>query len=249
MTDETKVEEGQDVEESKGPPVPEISESSEPAGSEGPKLDADAVAGRVLEQLGPQLDELVDRRFKSAKDRRFSKVEEILQWVEEAGGDPSKIQGTLKESELDARLAKIEEQIQSVGAGGAAPTDLEAETASILESWGIESDAEWVSEMAGKSYASEAAWYAALSKEAAKHARQAAEPTSSAAVAPGAGTPPAGKDAELDALASEYQKLRTSGNMTDPKVRQRMEEITARMDELEPAVHVDQGMTIEAGSL
>src|SRR5512137_414175 len=72
---EEQLESGQEVQESKAPPVPQI---SEPSGDERPSaaaVDTDALAKTVAEQVFTKLDEVLDRKLQSAKDKRFAALD------------------------------------------------------------------------------------------------------------------------------------------------------------------------------
>lgn len=180
-------------------PLPTISSSSADVSSEAPQFDAEALADRMLEKLAPLLDNKIDARFKSAKDKRFAKVEEILLAVKEAGGDPEKVRGRLEQADLYDRLDKIEAGIRSGGAVGAAPEpDIQSDTVEILQKAGIPFDDPDVAKWASKSFTSEAQALADLRAVVTKRARQESAIGQAATVSAGARPAPAGEtDDEL----------------------------------------------------
>lgn len=187
-------------------PLPTISSSSADASSEAPQFDAEALASNVIEKLIPTLDEIVDKRFKSAKDKRFAKVEEILSAVKEAGGDPEKVRGRLEQADLYDRLDKIEAGIRSGGDVGASPEpDIQGDTAEILQKAGISFDDPDVAEWAGKSFTSEPQAITALKALVTKRAKQ--ESGVSQATAVGAGSQPAPAGDTDDELLEKIEKL------------------------------------------
>lgn len=120
-------------------------------GSEQPGPDVSTIEALKAEvadlkrQLSPEaVDEAIDRRFKSGKDKRFAKVDEIYEWVQAAGGDPKRIEKDLQIRDLATRLEAVESGPR--GAVGAAPTldsdwqKAQAETDIILRTAGIASD-------------------------------------------------------------------------------------------------------------
>jgi hypothetical protein len=90
------------------------------------------------------LDDKVDARFKSGKDRRFAKVDEIYQWVQAAGGNVEAIKSDLEISELREQIAGL--QSGPTGDAGTSPqldsgwTVAQAKTDIILKSAGIDTD-------------------------------------------------------------------------------------------------------------
>lgn len=209
-------------------PLPTISSSSADVSSEAPQFDAGALADSVLEKLVPTLDEIVDRRFKSAKDKRFAKVEEILSAVKEAGGDPEKVRGRLEQADLYDRLDKIEAGISSGGAIGIAPEpDIQSDTAEILQKAGISFDDPDVAEWASKSFTSEAQALSGLRAVVTKRARQ--ENVTAAATVGAPGQPVA----EGDSYAELGARLAGLRGKFDEESQKSRKEIQAKMGELE----------------
>ena len=187
-------------------PLPTISSSSADVSSEAPQFDAEALVDEMLEKLAPMLDNKIDARFKSAKDKRFAKVEEILSAVKEAGGDPEKVRGRLEQADLYDRLDKIEAGIRSGGDVGASPEpDIQGDTTEILQKADIPFDDPDVAEWAGKSFTSETQAITALKALVTKRAKQ--ESGVSQATAVGASSQPAPPGESDDELLERIEKL------------------------------------------
>ena len=229
MTKEEVGRQAEGEQEPAAPPTPAIaSGDSAVAGSAEPSFDADALADKMLEKLVPVLDNKIDARFKSAKDKRLAKVEEILSAVQEAGGDPEKVRGRLEQRELYERLDALEASIRSGGAVGAATEpDIQSDTAKILQDADISFDDPDVAKWAGKSFTSETQALTALKALVTKRAKQ-GNVTSAATV--GA----AGKPApEGDSYAELGERLAELRGKFDEESQKSRREIQAKMAELE----------------
>jgi len=132
--------------ESPAPAMPSAGLPAESSAQKGPDVSAliEAEVERRISALDATLDARVDARFKSAKDKRLAKVEEIYNWVKEAGGDVDKIKTSLELSDMREQLASM--RGSPVEAVGAAPqldskwTVAQAKTDIILKSAGIAPD-------------------------------------------------------------------------------------------------------------
>ena len=225
--------------EPKEAPLPEISSSSTDVSSEAPQFDADALAEKTIEKLVPTLEELIDRRFKSAKDKRFAKVEEILSAVKEAGGDPEKVRGRLEQADLYDRLDKIEAGISSGGAIGIAPEpDIQSDTAEILQKADIPFDDPDVAEWASKSFTSEAQALTGLRAVVTKRAKQA---NVGAAATMGSSGVPAPKSGDAEDITAELQAIQHGerGNPFSPENMNKRAELIKQLNELDPKIDVD----------
>jgi len=224
-------------------PVPDVSSSSAPVSSAGPGIDAEALAhlaDKVRADLKKELDDLVDARFKSGKDRRFAKVDEIYDWVKRAGGDPSKIEGDLTISELRQRLEAVEKG-GDVGTSPAATPQgkIHAETEELLkdlkDELGVEFSREELESLSrSKVYTSNNAWYAELSKAAVKKAKQGG--VGQSATVGVSGAPPAPQGEEQEALLNEMNDYYAGkhGSLGLPQNSKRLKEIATRLNELDP---------------
>ena len=133
-----------------GPPAPDVSGGSADAGSAATGPDASAFA-KELAEVKARLERLpddIDARFKSAKDKRFAKVDEIYEWVKAAGGDPKKIEDKIERQALVDRLEALEKPTSSsVSAPGRATDgDAESRTAKFLNDLKDESGVELTDE-------------------------------------------------------------------------------------------------------
>lgn len=237
MTEEVKdaVQEG--VEEPVAPPVPDVSAGSTEAGSAQPSLDADVIVERLFEKLDPVLDNKVDARFKSGKDVRFSKVDEIYEWVKASGGDPEKIRGALAETELRNRIDILEAERGSAGAVGAATGGaLQDKTAEFLlkkqDELGITLSNEELQELVdSRRWPSDqgemaAEWYGELSTQLVKKAKQGGVTAAATVSRPGTTAAPI-EGGDYHSLAAELAGLRGKYDETSSA---RRTEIQAAMD-------------------
>jgi len=231
MTEEEAGRQAEGEAEPQEVPTPAISADSAAAGSAEPSFDAEALADKMLEKLVPVLDNKIDARFKSAKDKRFAKVEEILSAVKEAGDDPEKVRGRLEQADLYDRLDRIEAGMRSGGAVGTAPEpDIQSDTAEILQKAGISFDDPDVAKWASKSFTSEAQALADLRAVVTKRAKQ-------GNVTPSAAVGAAGRPApEGDSYAELGKQLAGLRGKYDEESQKSRKEIQAKMAELEKGI-------------
>ena len=149
MTEDVKdapVVDATEPKEQPAPAVPSEGLPKESSAQPGPDVSAivEEATKQVKEAMKAELDGLVDARFKSGKDVRFSKVDEIYEWVKAAGGD-------VKPIKQDVEIAQLREDLRSVQSGpsehvGTSPpldsswTIAQAKTDTILQSAGIPTD-------------------------------------------------------------------------------------------------------------
>ncbi len=149
MTEETKYAPQVDVTEQEAAPQPAMPSESSPEESSaqpGPDVSAlvEAEVKKAISSLDQDLDDRVDARFKSGKDRRFAKVDEIYEWVEAAGGNKDVIKQDLQISELRETLQTMQSGPQG-DVSASPPVDSEwtvaqAKTDIILKNAGIAPD-------------------------------------------------------------------------------------------------------------
>ena len=223
MPEDTKDEGSKSEEDVRTPPVPELSAGSADAGSAPSGFDADALAKRLegidskLSALD-KLDDLVDARVKSIKDKRLAKLakaDEILAAVEAAGGDPEKIRGKLEYDELLGRLDSIEERV-SAGAGGTASgreaqakPSLVDDTRNFLlqkqDELGVTlTDDELLKLKDSRRFKNESDWFGELTTQIVKKVKQSNISSGAAIGEGGEGVPPSAEDEEL---LAEYEKM------------------------------------------
>ena len=232
MTDEVMDAQDRGAEEEAGLPTPTISAGSGGAGSAQSGFDVEALAEKLLEKLEPVIDNKVDARYKSGKDVRFNKVDEIYEWVKASGGDPDKIRGALAESSYANRLEKLEAALASGGAVGTATNRgaeaLEKVATEILSKAGIKFGDPIVGEWSGKEFASEEEAIQALATSVTKRVRQG---DVSQAASSSSGSTSANVEGETyESLAQELAGMR---GKFDEKTNKRRAEIQEKMGELE----------------
>jgi len=114
MTEDVKDAPSVDASEQQEPPVPVMpSEGSPKEGSAQPQDVSAIVEAQVkaaISSLDATLDNKVDARFKSGKDVRFSKVDEIYEWVKASGGNVEAIK-------QDIEIAQLREDLRAVQSG------------------------------------------------------------------------------------------------------------------------------------
>jgi hypothetical protein len=220
-------------EEPKGKPTPTISPASPAENSATTSPDTDAIVAKLMERLTAELDPVVEAkvlaRVNSMKDKRLAKVDEILEFVKAAGGDPNKVQGTLTIRTLEERLEALEQPASPAISGKVAGGDDEARTAKFLndlkDESGVElSDEELARIWGGKRYTN---WDDAF-KDAKKAAWKKAkgESIGAGAVVTEAGATASADDVED--LARELNQLQ-KGNISDPNNKKRRAEIKAKL--------------------
>lgn len=149
MTEDVKDAPSVDVSEQQEQPAPAMpSEGSPEEGSAQPSPDVGAIVEAAVKEaisgLDSTLDNKVDARFKSGKDRRFAKVDEIFEWVKASGGNVEAIKQDLEISEL--RQAMESMQSGPAGDAGTSPqldsgwTVAQAKTDIILKGADIKPD-------------------------------------------------------------------------------------------------------------
>ena len=235
-----------DAEDVQAPPAPAPSDGSEEAGS--PGIDPALVEARFAEMESKlaaidELDDKIDARFKSGKDRRYAKVEEIYDWVKAAGGDVGKIKQDVEISELRSQLANL----QGTGeAGGTAPSSPQSTRSNVsvstevLGRYGIaHDDPEYLQFVAHSPPQNAQSWEHTLELFAQKHTNKAVKASSitpAAAVGESGAAP--SSDGQQEALMAELNEFYagTHGTLTSPENNKRMREISAELDKLSPPV-------------
>ncbi len=148
MTEDVKdapVVDATEPKEQPAPAVPSEGLPKESSAQPGPDVGAivEEATKQVKEAMKAELDDLVDARFKSGKDVRFSKVDEIYEWVKASGGNVE----TIKQ---DMEIAQLRDDLRAMQSGppgdvAVAPLDsgwtiAQAKTDIILKSAGITPD-------------------------------------------------------------------------------------------------------------
>jgi len=238
MTEEEVGRQAEGEAEAQELPTPVISADSTVAGSAEPSFDVDALANKVMEKINAGLDDRVDARVKSMKDRRFNtlaKADEILAFVEASGGDVEKVKDTLAQGEMLSRLSAIEERLGSGGAVGAAPGRADPDkSAEILQKAGISFDDPEVVEWANKkSFTSETQAITALEAIATKRAKQA---NVGPAATVGSGGAPISESGGKEGLLTELEAIQEGqrGSVLSPENIKRSAEIVAELNKIDP---------------
>ncbi len=242
MEDEVKDEVQGDAGDVPAPPVPEVA-SSTVAGSDAATVERLAAMEKTLSEL----PDMIDSRFKSTKDKSVAglvnKVEEIVSWVEQAGGDPNKIRTDLQISELKGQVAAFE---GPGGAVGTAPTGdaqslMQGDSTKILNEAGIAfDDPEYLQLVTENAGAGRENWNNTLSVFAVRRARKGLKSgsvTAAAAVIESGAAPVAG--AEETSLQGELQSFYDGdhGSLAKPENSKRLKEISAELNKLSPPVN------------
>ena len=243
MPDEVKDDVQEGEEEVQELPTPEISAGSTEAGSAQPGFDAGAFEEKFFSKLDEVLDDKVDRRVKSMKDKRFNtlaKADEILAAVELAGGDPEKIRGRLEGDALLNRLDALEERLSSGEAGGTVnAADIQSQMQNHLNK--IETDTgvtftrEELGEFANNSQSlgNTDKWLGELTVHAIKKAKSGNVTPAAVIGSPGA---PAASSNEEETLTKEMTDLYAGiqGPFALPENQARLKEIQDRLQILRP---------------
>ena len=188
------------TEEPKGPPAPEISPAST-SQPPSPVVDADAIVERVVSRL----DEVLDRKLQSTKDRRFADLEKVKAALDESGGDPKKAARQLAIDQL------LEQQTSQMPVPGRTDDeDFDELYAGILANRNISPDdvelAEWVG---STKFGSKKAFLGAVREKAermkSQREKQGKAGSPAAVITDAAGKPPA-PPGDVESLTKDYYK-------------------------------------------
>jgi hypothetical protein len=188
---EELLESGQEVSESQAAPLPTI---SEPSGDEQPSaatVDAEALVDQLSEKVLAKLDEAIDRRLQSTKDKRLSALDgldpEALRrfnaYVKKFGDEGEAV----RQMQIDHLIESQSSPARDRGRSPVAEArDTNVILAEVKNDLGVEiapDDPELV-ELAKKSYTSWDAWSKAVTKMGARRLKQATAPVSVVAETP-----------------------------------------------------------------
>jgi hypothetical protein len=218
MTEEPKLESAQEAPEVEEQPVP-----TAPSVPSGDKPTSEVSSGVDISAL----EETIDRKIQSLKDRRLDKLPQLEEKVNQL---IAAYEGAPKEPSPEV-VGTTE---------GGEQAYMEAMSAQILEGAGIDfEDPEYlglVKQYGGKLTPEQ--WINTtkefVKKRATKGAKQ--EGVTEAAGATAAGTVvEVSEEADMENLTTRLEEIRASGRASvDPKLKAEREKILARMDELEP---------------
>ena len=227
-----ELESGQEQAESVAAPLPKISDVSgvEPASVS--TVDAEALDERVAQRVLAKLDEVIDRRLQSTKDKRFATLEGLDPDALKRFNSYVKKFGDEDEAIRQMRVDTLITQSSPKADQGRSPTletkSTEAILAEVKADFGIElapNDPELV-EAAKKTYSSWDAWEKTVSKIGARRLKQGTV-SATAVVAETQQKPPTGGSIE----AAQEKLVRLQANL-----KTRPAEIEKAMTELQEAM-------------
>lgn len=227
MSDEV-LESGQETQEpleQPKPAAPSVPSGVQPTSA--PKSEADDLA---------KLEEVIDRRFQSFKDRRLSKVDEMAE----------KLDQLLSQMDDQPAAAPSSEPVPG-RTGGGDQAYMEAMSAQLLDSAGIAyDDAEYsaLAEQYGGRISNPEQWITLVrehvSKRSSKEAKQASV-TEAAVVVPGGSVAGAVSGDSVEDYADELEQIQMGerGSPHKPENLKRMQELSDKINELDPKVDLD----------
>ncbi len=239
MPENTKDVQTAGEQEGQGPPIPDISGGSKDESSAGSGLDAGALADKIaglekkLSKLD-MLDDIVDARVKSVKDRRVDSIlgkidnlDKVLDYFQKFDGDKDKVARELAIDELlEGRQVPSEDQGRSPATDQQGVTESAVE---ILKKYQIPFDDPEVKALSFKQYNSLKEYandLENLGRSRSKTAKQ--DGIGNAAVSLETSVAPIGDSAEelTDQLAAEMGKTVVNWN--------RIDEIKNKLDQVSP---------------
>jgi hypothetical protein len=234
MTEQTQDVPAEVTEEPKAPPTPSISAESKPESSAKAEFNAEAFEERFkqLEEAVNKLPDLVDARFKSTTDKSFQDVRKVAKYLEQFGGDVDK---AVREMAIDEMIEQRSgrDSGKSSATVAQAPSDFDKRTAEILEEAGIPLDDPELVKLSETPVASAAEWYRKITRLGVQRAKQGN--ITPAAVVGSSGKVVASGD-EQEALLNEMNDFYAGkhGSLSLPQNTQRLKEIAARLNEIDP---------------
>ena len=230
---EELLESGQEVQEAQAAPLPVI---SEPSGDERPSaatVDAEALVDQLSEKVLAKLDEAIDRRLQSTKDKRLSALNgldpEALRrfnaYVKKFGDEGEAVRQMQIDHLLESQASPAPDRGRSAVAEA---RDTNVILAEVKNDLGVDiapDDPELV-ELAQKTYNSWDSWSKAVTKLGARRLKHATAPTSVVAETPQTAT----RGGDAVAVAQEKLARVTSNTKSRPA------EIDAAMREVQEAM-------------
>lgn len=144
---------------SQTPPTPALSSPSlgqQPSGQTAAPVDADALVEKMLAH--PKFKSQLSGAVQSVKDKRFSEIERIKTYLDNAKGDVALARREMLMDEVESKLL-AGENVGNVSANHTTISPFEQQTAELLREAGISLDDPEVKAMSSKQYASEADWF------------------------------------------------------------------------------------------
>ena len=230
MADE-QLESGLEVPESKAPPTPQI---SEPSGDERPSaaaVDAEALADQLTERVLSKLDEVIDRRLQSTKDKRLSALDgldpEALRrfnsYVKKFGDEAEAV----RQMQVDALISRASSGVDRGRSPKAETRDTTVILAEVKNDLGVEiapDDPDLIA-LSKKTYSSWDAWNKEVVKLGARRAKQANAPVSVVAETPQ--KPPSG--GSLEAAQEKLARLQANPKTTSADLQAAFTEVREAM--------------------
>lgn len=183
-------------------PVPQIASEVSAGQPTSPVVDVNA----IVEQVVSQLDEILDRKLQSTKDRRFADVEKVMAALNEQGGDVKK---AARQLAIDQLLEQQGQVSQQPVRGGTEVEDFDERYAGILAKHSIApDDSELAQFVSSNKFGSQKAFLDALREQAVrlKSKREKQEkPVTAASLGAGSGGAPLGEKSETE-LLEDYRK-------------------------------------------
>lgn len=208
--------------EGQGVPTPAFSGSSTPAPASPSTFDVDALVGKVVEKLGPE----IDKRFQSTKDKRFKTLDQLgdiaplIEFKDYLERNQGNYDAALKDYRVDQVLAREGSPAAPGSAAGVDTAKVQQRTTEILNEAGISpTDPDYLA-LVGKAYAGPDDWYHAVSRFAVKRAKQAAVPGPEMSDGGSGGKAPisSDRDAKLTKLYGELAQAQQVSNR-DERIR------------------------------
>lgn len=174
-------------------------------------FDEEALVAKIVDRLAPE----IDKRFQSAKDKRFSTLDklgggdELLKlkdYIKQQGGDVDK---AVREMQLDNLLNQRAQGSPAPEANRAAvdTTSVQTRTAELLTDAGIAfDDAEYLA-LTKKPYRAPDEFYQSVSKLAIRRAKQQHTPGAATLAVEGGAAPASGSTTKTDKLLARQSEL------------------------------------------
>jgi hypothetical protein len=211
------------TQENSGVPTPAFSGGSAAAPTSNGAFDVDALVGKVVEKLGPE----IDKRFQSTKDKRFKTLDQLgnlaplVEFRDYLERNQGNYDAALKDYRVDQVLAREGSPAALGGAAGADTSRVQQRTTELLNDAGISpTDPDYLA-LVAKTYAAPEDWYHAVSRFAVRRGKQTHVPGPESGDGGSGGRVPVSgdRDAKLDKL---YGELRLAQQGTDRKDRERI---------------------------
>ncbi|MHC4619667.1 MAG: hypothetical protein ACYTEQ_18120 [Planctomycetota bacterium] len=254
MTEELESAQEQ-TEETQSPAVPSAVSGDKPTSA--PSVNVE----EIVDALMPKLEEQIERRVQSTKDRRFATmgddIERLKSYIKGAGGD---VDRAVREMKLDDLIEQGGSPAQVQGGTGASGAEAAFEVISteLLSGAGIAfNDAEYnafVEQNSGK-VRDPAHWRemvkAHIDRRQSKATKQESVTDAAAASTSGATIAPQDVNEEMSATSKKLFEYYSGqhGSPDDPQNVEEIRKLEARLNEIEPKVNLDDpNVSIDLGT-